>query len=141
MNKINIHATCVDYQGCGVLITGASGSGKSDLALRLIMDKGATLVADDRTDVFARDEELYASCPDTISGLIEVRGIGICKFPLCPETSVKLVVELVSDSRKTERLPQEVTDCICGLNIKKIILCGFEASAPDKVILACRLFK
>ena len=51
MSKTNIHATCISYRDNGILLIGPSGSGKSDLALRMMMNKGAQLVADDRTDV------------------------------------------------------------------------------------------
>ena len=71
-----VHATTLDIAGLGVLILGASGVGKSDLALRLIAD-GALLVADDQTLVEARGDELWATAPATIAGLIEARGVGI----------------------------------------------------------------
>lgn len=137
MHKDNIHATCIDYQGTGILIIGPSGSGKSDLALRLIMNKNAKLVADDRTDICNQNGKLTASCPSTIAGQMEVRGIGICNFSPCPQTEIRLVVNLLSDNQKVERLPEKQTICFCGVNIPQIYLHGLEASAPDKVILAC----
>lgn len=137
MNKVNIHATCIDYQGTGILIIGPSGSGKSDLALRLIMNKNAKLVADDRTDIWNQNGKLAAACPNAILGQMEVRGIGICAFPPCPQTEIKLVVNLLLPPQKPERLPVAETACLCGINIPQISLNGLEASAPDKVILAC----
>lgn len=71
-----LHASAVALAGNGLLIRGASGSGKSSLALQLI-SLGATLIADDQTLVTARDGGLWLSAPDTIRGLIEARGVGL----------------------------------------------------------------
>jgi serine kinase of HPr protein (carbohydrate metabolism regulator) len=71
-----IHATCVAIGGQGVLIMGPSGIGKSDLALRLI-DRGATLVSDDYTEIELVEGALTGRPPATIAGKIEVRGVGI----------------------------------------------------------------
>lgn len=133
----NIHATCIDYKGCGVLIIGPSGSGKSDLALRMIMDKGASLVADDRTDLACVNGRLQASYPEAIAGLIEVRGLGVCRFAPCPQTMIDLVVELLPADHKIERLPEPEISELMGIKIPKIRLHGFENSAIDKIILAC----
>ena len=81
MKTVNIHASCVAIGGKGVLILGDSGAGKSDLALRLI-DDGAKLVADDRTELYAARGTLCARAPKSIAGLIEVRGLGIIALPL-----------------------------------------------------------
>ena len=100
----NIHATCVDINGSGILIVGNSASGKSDLALRLIENKNAVLVADDRTDLIVQGQNLIASCPESIKGLIEVRGIGIIRKPFREKTPVKLTISACSTG-KTERYP------------------------------------
>ena len=62
-----------------MLITGPSGSGKSDLALRLL-DRGFTLVSDDQTIVRRDGDRLIASAPPTIAGKLEIRGIGIVEM-------------------------------------------------------------
>ena len=62
-----------------MLITGPSGSGKSDLALRLL-DRGFTLVSDDQTIVRRDGDRLLASAPPTIAGKLEIRGIGIVEM-------------------------------------------------------------
>ncbi|MHB9879771.1 HPr kinase/phosphorylase [Pacificimonas sp. ICDLI1SI03] len=70
------HASCVRLGSAGILLTGPSGSGKSDLALQLI-DRGAMLVADDQVELSALDGQLYGTFVAGFAGMIEVRGIGI----------------------------------------------------------------
>ena len=83
MKPLNIHATCISLKNKGILLLGPSGSGKSDLALRAIMQKNAKLVADDRVDISLKNNNIYASCPAAIQGLLEVRGIGIISLAPC----------------------------------------------------------
>lgn len=97
----NIHASCVAIGGKGVLLLGGSGTGKSDLALRLI-DDGAALVADDRTLLFVKNGALHAKPPPSIKGLLEIRGVGIVALPA--RASVKLVLA-VTLGREGARLP------------------------------------
>ena len=137
-SRQNIHATCVHINGKGVLLLGKSGSGKSDLALRLIMDKGAVLVADDRAEVWGENNRLFAAAPQVLQSLLEVRGIGICRFEAMAQTEVNLAVQLVENRLEIERLPQAETIAIAGICLPFIKLFPFEASAPDKVILACK---
>lgn len=131
-----LHATCVEVDGVGVLLRGPSGSGKSDLALRLI-DGGARLVADDRTDLAVADGRLIASCPAALAGRLEVRGLGIGPVPSLPRAVVGLVVDLVAPAA-VERLPDPTTCRIAGLALPCLALAPFEASAPAKVRLAAR---
>lgn len=133
----NIHATCISLNNRGILLTGVSGCGKSDLALRMIFEKGAVLVADDRTDIRRGQEKPIASCPETIKGLLEVRGIGIINCPVLDETEICLVAELVSSPAEVSRMPQTETADICGHVVKKIRLYPFELSAVHKLALAC----
>jgi serine kinase of HPr protein (carbohydrate metabolism regulator) len=130
-----IHATCVDIGGAGVLLRGPSGSGKSDLALRLI-DSGARLVADDRTELTLQKggngKRVIASAPKEIAGKIEARGLGILAVDAVGETPVALVVDLVN-SDEVERVPEPETLEILGLAIPLIRLDPFEASAPAKL--------
>lgn len=135
----NIHASCVSYFGKGILIRGKSGSGKSDLALRLIMDKGCMLIGDDRIDVFAKKGKLKAYGIKTIENMLEVRGIGLAHFPSQKSAEVHLVVDLVKDSSNIERLPEHEDVELEGIMIPRIKICAFEASAVDKIILALSL--
>lgn len=99
-----LHASAVRYADQAVLITGASGAGKSALALQLIA-LGAALIADDRVILQRQDNAVIASCPDTITGLIEARGVGILNTPAAPAAPVSLVVDL--DQVETARLPPQ----------------------------------
>lgn len=131
-----IHATCVDVEGYGVVLLGSPGAGKSDLALRLIDgDERNRLVADDRVDMTARSGRLIASPPDAIAGKLEVRGIGIVAVEYLPETWVRLAVDLVARDA-VERLPEDQTWACLGVTLPLVSLHAFDASAPAKVRLA-----
>lgn len=134
--SLQIHATCVEISGAGILLLGPPGSGKSDLALRLI-DGGARLVADDRTDLRRAGEGLMASAPQTLAGRMEVRGLDIVSLPYVREARVRLAVDLVAPDR-IERLPEPAKRVFLGLAVALIKLAPFEASAAAKVRLAAR---
>jgi hypothetical protein len=125
-----IHACCVAIDGRGVLIAGPSGSGKSDLTLRLI-DAGAALVSDDYTIVSARKGLLHATPPDRIAGRIEVRGIGIVERPFVQDVPVALWVE----AGTPDRLPAPAIRSIAGITLPAFTLSLLEASAPARIRL------
>lgn len=130
-----LHASCVAIGGRAVLIEGRSGSGKSDLALRLI-DRGATLVSDDYTVLIRDKSALLAQPPATIAGRIEVRGLGIVELPYAERVPVALVIGLAG---QVERMPVESGErSIAGILIPEIALAGHESSAPIKVELALK---
>jgi serine kinase of HPr protein (carbohydrate metabolism regulator) len=137
MNE-TIHATSVAIEGNAVLIFGRSGSGKSDLALRLI-DRGAKLVSDDYTIVSSYGGgQLLANAPDRIKGRMEVRGVGLVEMEPVDRAPVLLAVDL---DRSPERLPEEPEGlALCGLLVPVIGLSALEPSAPLKVELALRRF-
>ncbi|WP_232090844.1 HPr kinase/phosphorylase [Sphingomonas sp. HMP9] len=116
------------------MIEGASGSGKSDLALRLI-DRGAILVSDDQTLVVRSGETLLARAPTTIAGCIEVRGIGILAMPCVEDVPVGLVVRIDSP---VDRMPERRLRTIAGIDVRQVAVDPVEASAPIKVELALR---
>lgn len=127
------HATTVSVGGHAVLIEGASGTGKSDLALRLI-DRGAALISDDYTIVRRLDQAVLATAPATIAGKIEVRGLGIIEMPLAQEAPVALVVAL---DEPPVRWPEPgLARTILGVDIPLLALDAHGASAPIKVELA-----
>ena len=130
-----IHASCVAIGGRGVLLRGRSGSGKSDLALRLI-DRGATLVSDDYTRLRVDGGRLLASAADTISGKIEVRGLGILEMPAARETAVCILIDL---DREVPRMPpQDDSESLLGIDIPRLSISALEPSAPIKVELALK---
>lgn len=134
----NIHATAVAITGRGVVLMGPSGSGKSDLALRL-MDRGARLIADDQLLVSVHEGQLFLSPPPAIAGLIEVRGVGILPcagFAAEESCPAALVVDL---SAPPDRLPQPETVEIAGIPLPLVRLHAFHASAPIKVEQALAL--
>lgn len=128
-----IHATCVASGGRAVLLLGPSGSGKSDLALRLF-DRGFGLVSDDQTLLRKEDSRLISSAPPTIAGKLEVRGIGIVDFPAIADMPVALAVELTSD---IQRMPDDSRErTFLGIGIPLFALDAMTASADAKVALA-----
>ncbi|MCF3933671.1 HPr kinase/phosphatase C-terminal domain-containing protein [Acuticoccus sp. M5D2P5] len=111
MTAPTIHATTVALGESGVLIRGASGAGKSALALALLADwhaKGrfSRLVADDRTALSAAHGRLIARAPSAIAGAMEVRGLGICAADALAAVRVDLVVDLLP-AGEAPRYPDE----------------------------------
>lgn len=130
-----IYGTCVALSGFGVLLRGPSGSGKSDLALRLI-DGGARLVADDQVELtLDAAGRVMARAPKPLAGLLEVRGIGILPVDAVRASPVGLVVDLAADDR-IERLPEVETCLLLDRPIRRVTLAPFHASTPAKVRLA-----
>lgn len=128
-----VHASTVASEGRAVLITGPSGAGKSDLALRLL-DRGFTLVSDDRTTVRKVGDRLLAAAPPNIAGKLEIRGIGIVDMESVSDVPVALVVELTSD---IQRLPDDARERpILGVPLPLISVDAMTASAASKVALA-----
>ena len=137
MTSETLHASCVARDGRAVLIGGGSGSGKSDLALRLI-DRGAALVSDDYTVVRLANGRLLAAAPGTIAGKMEVRGIGVVAFEPVSDAPVCLFVDLDRAPERLPETPEPIT--IAGLPVPAIALNGLEASAPVKVEIALAQF-
>lgn len=123
-----VHASCIAIAGTGVLLRGASGSGKSDLAFRLI-DGGAQLVADDQVELTRKGEHLVATAPRRLRGLLEVRGLGIMRFPAEIESVLGLIVDLGGDD-PIERLPERRETMIEGVSLPGLSVVAFHASAP-----------
>lgn len=131
-----LHATAVAINGEGVMLIGPSGSGKSDLALRLI-DRGAVLISDDAVLVNTNGMHPILQTAPNIAGLIEMRGVGMVKMPFVDGVRLHLAVKMGLDG---ERLPLEAqTMDIAGFKVDFVTVSAFEASAPLKIEQALRL--
>ena len=135
-----IHASCVAVDGKGVLLRGPSGSGKSDLALRLI-DRGARLVCDDYGTLAAQKGFVQVKAPDTIAGKLEVRGVGLIQVPHMSPCRVYLLADLVNADEEP-RLPVPVEESLLeGTRpLPCIRIFAPAPSSPIKIEWALRLF-
>jgi HPr kinase/phosphorylase len=145
-----IHGTCLALGTDGVLLLGKPGSGKSDLALRLIDEAGcglsghmraARLVADDQVLVQRQDSGLVASSPPALSGMLEVRGLGLARLSAMPQVSLTLAVRL-TPAADIERLPDLASArmAILGIDLPLILLDPIMASAPARLRAALDQF-
>jgi serine kinase of HPr protein (carbohydrate metabolism regulator) len=125
-----LHASCVAIGDHAVLIEGRSGTGKSDLALRLI-DRGAVLVSDDYTVLTRRDGALTATPPANIAGKMEVRGLGLIEVAHTQDVPVALVV--VADNDPVRMPEDDARRAIAGVMLPELRLSLLEPSAPIKV--------
>lgn len=131
--KINIHATALFLDGLGILLMGKSGSGKSDLALRLIKQNKGELIADDRTELRNNNGQITASAPKILQGLLEVRGIGIIKQKFLESQKIDIIIDL---DTSPQRIPaEEESREISGISLPLFYLNSFEISATLKVEL------
>ena len=139
-----VHATAVAVAGRGVLLLGASGAGKSDLALRLITTPlvhdsnpvDVRLISDDQVVVERRGDRLFASPPGTIAGQLEVRGVGIVPFAYLKNAELCLAVTLRPADR-IDRMPEpDQRHPILGLDMPLIAIDGSMPGAPARVMLA-----
>lgn len=130
MNIKRLHATSVAIEDNGVAIFGNSGSGKSDLALRLI-DSGATLISDDIT-VFSKSEKnIHLFGVENTKGLLEVRELGIITVPYIEGIKLKLVIKLTD--KEIERIPKKNQTNLLGLKFPKLEINGKNSSSVVKV--------
>lgn len=135
-----IHATLLAVADNGVLLLGKSGTGKSDLALRMIEHEKAVLVADDVVCLNLENGRLYGQADDKTAGLLEVRGLGVIPYPYRKNVAISLVVELVPTAEEVERFPQKCKENILGLEIPKIALYAKHSSAVEKLCVGVRLY-
>lgn len=131
---IRLHASCVALDGRGVVLLGPSGSGKSDLAIRLI-DLGARLVADDQLLVERRNGRILARPEASLAGLVEARGIGLLRLPFCACSPIDLVAEL-DRAERIPRWPERAAYPLLGLEVPCLRLDPRAASAPALIRLA-----
>ena len=132
-DRASMHGVLMDILGMGVLITGESGLGKSELGLELI-SRGHGLVADDAVDLYRVNQDtIEGRCPELLRNLLEVRGIGLLDIKaIFGETAVrrkmrlKLIVHLVRREtleRDYERIPYEpLTQDVLGIPVRKAVI-------------------
>ena len=132
-----LHGTAVLLRGrahppAAVFLRGLSGSGKSDLAFRLV-EKGATLVCDDQVVFQRKQDKVMVSGVAAINGLLEVRGVGLLRYPAEPHpVPLRLIVNLVKRD-DVPRLPDWKNEDILGVNIAVLALHAFDVSTVLKV--------
>lgn len=129
-----MQASAVAIDGAAVLLIGPSGSGKSDLCLRL-MDRGAILVSDDFVELTPKAGQVLVSAPAAIRGLLEIRGLGVKRVPVADSIPLGMAFRLKNPD-EIERLPELETMEICGMPIPVFDLYAFAASAPLKITTA-----
>ncbi len=134
LSSETLHATGVAIGGQAVLLEGVSGTGKSDLALRLI-DRGAVLISDDQTLLIRQGQQLVARTPGTIRGQIEVRGLGIVTMPHVDDVTVALIVRLGTEPM---RMPERRQRRLAGVVVREVAFEAFHASTPLKIEWALR---
>ena len=135
MSSINLHASCIAYEECGLLIRGPSGSGKSDLVLRMLDEpNGAMLVADDQVLLAKESGVIFASAPPILAGLLEIRGHGIVKRPFLAKVKLSHIIDL-NPSTDITRMPEpsELQAIILDQVFPRLKLYSFQASAPARI--------
>ena len=134
--KDTIHASVARVGERGVLIRGASGSGKSSLLLSLL-SADAALVADDRTVLEVANGRLVASVPAAIAGQMEIRGVGIVRRPYVSSVAIDLVVDLLPLA-ECPRLPSEVEGraIVEGVSLPRIFVASGAADGAVRVAAA-----
>ena len=136
---MKVHGTSVSIDGDGVLFRGPPGSGKSDLALRMI-NFGAQLVSDDQVCMTRRNNNIFMSSPPTIRNSIEVRGIGIVNTIAQKEAPLILVLNMLPNN-VASRMPSWRLCTFLDIKIPAIEFAPFEISAHLKVKLAISLVR
>jgi HPr kinase/phosphorylase len=132
-DSTSVHGVFMDVLGMGVLISGESGLGKSELALELV-SRGHGLVADDVVD-FRRiaPHAIEGRCPPLLKNMLEVRGLGLLDIraifgetAIRPKMKLKLIVHLIKKStmeNEYQRLPLEaLTQDVLGLPVRKVVI-------------------
>lgn len=129
--ETRVHGVLIDIYGCGILITGDSGIGKSETALELIK-RGHRIISDDAVDFKEIDREIIGYCPDITFGMLEVRGVGIIDITsiyglssVLENKKLDLIIELEhwKDGESYDRLgTEDIYKEVLGVNIKVIRL-------------------
>ena len=142
MVRALVHGTCVALGDRAALLRGAPGAGKSDLALRFLAlpnegELRPLLVADDQVQLDVNGAIVTVSAPETLAGMMEVRGLGIQEMPTIAAARLVLVCDLVA-ANQVPRMPPDPWDrtALEGVDMPLLHLSPFEASAPLKLKMA-----
>ena len=135
--KTQVHGTAIILDGRGVLIRGPSGSGKSDLALRL-MNAGGRLVADDRVNLALCGDMISMSAPPNLEGKLEIRGIGIVRVDFCKSAQLNLTCDLMS-ANQINRYPSENYAIFLAQQVPLLKVDANSVSATLKVQYALKI--
>jgi HPr kinase/phosphorylase len=145
-----VAGTTIARRGRAILIRGASGSGKSDLALRALTlplklpgEPAAStfeLISDDQTVITRSGGRLRAYAPDTIAGRIEVRGLGIVDWPIRHGDELVLVADTATATPERMPQPEQMRTRLLGVALPRIDVVAVEASAHLKMALALQRY-
>jgi len=139
LRENRIHATVVAVGEAGVLLRGASGSGKSSLALALIAlarqaGRFARLVADDRAALCASGNRLVARPVAPLEGIVERRGLGLTPEPFTGAVVVRLLVDLTGEEPVRMPEPEDLVDNLGGIDLPRLQLAG--RGGDERFVLA-----
>jgi len=134
------HASAIALPQGGVLLLGASGSGKSSLAYRLVQHYGGHLVGDDYVDIAMVDGRLTAHCVATLAGLVELRGLGLVRLAHLASTPLDLAVQLVPRAQ-VPRLPEADSWQHGSFSLPLLTLHAFDLATPDIICAALPVLK
>lgn len=134
-----VHATVVAIGEAGVLIRGASGSGKSSVALALVglasqSGRFARLVADDRVALAAGGGRLLARPVAPLEGIVERRGLGLTPEPFTGAAVVRLLVDLIGEEPARMPEPEELVDNLAGIDLPRLRVFG--RTGDERLVLA-----
>lgn len=139
----SLHGVLLRVEDCGVLVTGPSGIGKSELALALV-DRGHQLVADDAPTITAADGAAQGHCPEVLRDLMELRGLGVVNLrrthgdgALADHTRIDLVIELQHQAPAADRIRgQRSSTALAGADVPTI---GLPVTAGSSMALLVEL--
>jgi serine kinase of HPr protein (carbohydrate metabolism regulator) len=136
MRRVNVHATALVFAGRGLLIQGPSGAGKSSLALAMLdlcapQRVFGRLVCDDRVWLTAASGRLLAEAPETIAGLVEVRGFGPAPQPYEGRAVIDAVVRLVEASA-APRHREQAQETFLGVRLPRLDLAARDPQASAR---------
>ena len=135
-----LHASAIELNGVGILVTGLSGSGKSGLVAELLT-RGAKLIADDQVILNYERGQLMARAPGPLKGKLELYGMGVFDLPqyFVPETAIQMELQCM-DAEQIERLPSDQVAHYQDIEIPAYVVAPEHSFTPAKVELLSEAF-